>query len=113
MKDLFSKQFGPKVYSVLCYGKVGNVEQQLLAIVQEEEKVEQKNQPDAKSADITQQGQEPEKKAPAASKIFQNCQIILALKTHYNVGYPRENRNTCWIIHFSRHWYLFIFKYQY
>ncbi|QQR49733.1 hypothetical protein IPF37_02720 [bacterium] len=65
MKDLFSKQFGPKVYSVLCYGKVGNVEQQLLAIVQEEEKVEQKNQPDAKSADITQQGQEPEKKAPA------------------------------------------------
>ncbi|MBX9830472.1 hypothetical protein K2X40_00800 [Candidatus Babeliales bacterium] len=65
VKDIFSKQFGPKVYSVLCYGKVGNVEQQLLAIVQEEEKkVEQKNSNDEKHADTKQQP-EPDKKAPA------------------------------------------------
>ena len=33
LKGLFSKQFGPAVYSVLSYGRVGNVEQRLLAIV--------------------------------------------------------------------------------
>ena len=33
MQGLFSKQFGPAVYSVLSYGRVGSVEQRLLAIV--------------------------------------------------------------------------------
>lgn len=38
LKEIFSKQFGPKVYSVLSYGKVGNVEQRLLAVVVKEKK---------------------------------------------------------------------------
>ncbi len=33
LKALFSKRFEPTVYSVLSYGKVGNVEQRLLAVV--------------------------------------------------------------------------------
>ncbi len=36
IKDLFAKEFGPKVFSVLSCGKVGHVEQQVLAIIREE-----------------------------------------------------------------------------
>ena len=37
IEAIFSKQFGPTVYSVLSSGKVGDVEQQLLAIVKKVE----------------------------------------------------------------------------
>ena len=37
VKGLFTKQFGPRVYSVLSCGKVGQVEQQLLAVIREED----------------------------------------------------------------------------
>ena len=43
LNDIFSKEFGPKVYSVLSCGKVGNVEQRLLAVVIKEKKEEQKD----------------------------------------------------------------------
>lgn len=33
LKNIFSKEFEPKVYSVLSYGKVGQVEQTLLAVI--------------------------------------------------------------------------------
>ncbi|MBS1988071.1 hypothetical protein JST56_03685 [Candidatus Dependentiae bacterium] len=35
MQPVFSKEFGPKVYSVLSCGKVGHVEQRVLALVRE------------------------------------------------------------------------------
>ncbi len=39
--SIFSKQFGPTIFSVLSYGKVGHVEQRALAIIKKE-KVKQK-----------------------------------------------------------------------
>jgi hypothetical protein len=35
LKNIFSKEFEPKVYSVLSYGKVGHVEQKLLAVIKQ------------------------------------------------------------------------------
>ncbi len=37
VKGLFTKQFGPRVFSVLSCGRVGQVEQQLLAVIREED----------------------------------------------------------------------------
>jgi hypothetical protein len=34
-QGIFSKQFGPKVFSVLSYGKVGSVEQRLLVVIKQ------------------------------------------------------------------------------
>jgi len=52
LKDIFAKKFSSKVYSVLSYGKVKNVEQRVLAIVKEVEdkpkRDEQKKDADAK-----------------------------------------------------------------
>jgi hypothetical protein len=45
IQNVFSKQFGPTVYSVLSYGKVGNVEQGILAIIK---KADEKKQPQEK-----------------------------------------------------------------
>jgi hypothetical protein len=40
-KGIFTKEFGPKVFSVLSCGKVGQMEQQLLAVIRLEEVAEQ------------------------------------------------------------------------
>lgn len=40
LKNILSKEFGPKVFSVLSCGKVGLVEQTLLAVIREEEQKE-------------------------------------------------------------------------
>jgi len=37
MKKVFTKEFGPKIFSVLSCGKVGNVEQYVVVVIQEQE----------------------------------------------------------------------------
>lgn len=60
MKDIFSKSFNSKVYSVLSYGKVNNVEQRVLAIVKE---VEEKPAQEKKGAEAKKEQETPEKPA--------------------------------------------------
>ena len=55
IKGIFTKEFGPKVYSVLSYGKVGNVEQRLLAVIKEVDAAS------VKEKDKTDKEQEAEK----------------------------------------------------
>ncbi len=45
VQPIFSKQFGPKVYSVISCGRVGNAEQKVLAIIRE---TKQKEKPQTK-----------------------------------------------------------------
>jgi hypothetical protein len=40
LKNIFTKEFGPKVFSVLSCGKVGQVEQHVIAIIREEKQKE-------------------------------------------------------------------------
>jgi hypothetical protein len=51
MKDIkiFSSKFEPTVYSVLCSGKVGNVEQRLLAVIKKVKKQKTKKEQDKKN----------------------------------------------------------------
>ncbi|MFH0898817.1 MAG: hypothetical protein V1855_04515 [bacterium] len=66
IKDVFSKQFEPTVYSVLSCGKVGQVEQYLLAIIkkvdkkQDEEKAQGKDEK-ASKGQAKPQGEESSK----------------------------------------------------
>jgi len=55
MQPVFSKEFGPKVYSVLSCGKVGHVEQRVLALVRET----------VKKAQISGKVSDQQKMAPA------------------------------------------------
>lgn len=55
IKSLFTKEFGPKVFSVLSCGKVGQVEQYVLAVIREETKKEE-------ATDQTETKREEEKK---------------------------------------------------
>lgn len=48
LKNIFSKEFEPKVYSVLSYGKVGQAEQTLLAIIK---LVKENEESETKSSD--------------------------------------------------------------
>jgi len=64
VKNIFSKQFGPKVFSVLSYGKVGQVEQKLLAIIKKIEHKDNKQDQDNQG----QQGEKKEEEEESASK---------------------------------------------
>jgi hypothetical protein len=57
--NIFSKQFGPTVYSVLSSGKVGNVEQRLLAIIKKTKK-EAASTTSEKSDEKKEEGQQKE-----------------------------------------------------
>jgi len=76
IKNLFSKEFWPKVFSVLSYGKVGHVEQAVLAIVKEVEeapdtadKEEKKGENEAEK-EKEAVGAESKDKKPGESKKF-------------------------------------------
>lgn len=61
VKDLgtiFSKQFGPTVYSVLSSGKVGNVEQRLLVVVKKIEIVKTQDQSSSSSQEKKNESEE-------------------------------------------------------
>lgn len=51
VKPLFAKQFEPQIYSVLSYGKSGNTEQRLLAVLKKVVTKQPVTQPDAKGED--------------------------------------------------------------
>ena len=67
-KSIFSKEFGPKVYSVISYGKVGDMEQKLLVVLKEVEK--QKKSKDSSNQTVKKQD-EVGKKETESSKTFQ------------------------------------------
>ncbi|MFA6527467.1 MAG: hypothetical protein WCT20_03525 [Candidatus Babeliales bacterium] len=68
LKNIFSKEFEPKVYSVLSYGKVGQAEQTLLVVVKltKEEKVDEESgsndQADATQKNKTKSSDKPKEK---------------------------------------------------
>lgn len=74
IKKIFSQEFGPKVFSVLSCGKVGNVEQQLLAIIKEvdEANIVRKTdkEQEEKEKEHAQGAQESKDKKPGESKKF-------------------------------------------
>lgn len=80
IKDLFSKEFGPKAFSVLSCGKVGNVEQRVLVVIREQNRPEEdaglaKDQKEKKeeeeAAKLTpEEGKDKDKKQQASKKIF-------------------------------------------
>jgi hypothetical protein len=52
IKNIFSKDFGPKIFSVVSCGKVGRVEQRVLAVMRQEDvKLEAKHDRKGKSGD--------------------------------------------------------------
>jgi hypothetical protein len=63
IKGIFTKEFGPKVYSVLSYGKVGEVEQRLLAVIKQVEEA-----PPDKGKDKTETNKDNEKKEETSKK---------------------------------------------
>jgi hypothetical protein len=64
IKNIFTKEFGPKVFSVLSCGKVGDVECHLLAVIQEQEreKDEADNQKEANQNEVTSDSQKQSNK---------------------------------------------------
>lgn len=75
MQPVFSKEFGPKVYSVLSCGKVGHVEQRVLALVRETAKkarAAEKSSDQQEKVPAQGQAQESEKqnKAPQSKTMF-------------------------------------------
>jgi hypothetical protein len=73
-KQILSKQFGPKVYSVLSCGKVGDVEQRLLAVVeplpQDEQKDEKKDEKPSEAKPQQEQTKEKKESFPADFRII-------------------------------------------
>jgi len=74
LKRVFSKQFGPLVFSVLSWAKVGQVEQKLLAIVKKEKKDNRDKKKDglfdkAVPEKQKKQDQEQEKASPSLSLV--------------------------------------------
>jgi len=57
IKGIFIKEFGPKVYSVLSYGKVGEVEQRLLAVIKQTEEADQST--DKKKTEVDKEKEKP------------------------------------------------------
>jgi len=84
IKKIFSKEFWPKVFSVLSYGKVGHVEQIVLAVIKEvnvkevEKEVEETSEQDDKNRDKkeeTQRSEDKDKKPSEQAKIFKILKI--------------------------------------
>lgn len=71
MKEIFTKSFNSKVYSVLSYGKVNNVEQRVLAIVKEveEKPAQEKKGAEAKTPEKPAQEKEAKKEKKRYFKI--------------------------------------------
>jgi len=70
---IFSKKFGPQVYSVLSCGKVGGVEQKIIAIIRQTQKPKNKKQSDGQSdeaADTKRQTKNQEKEESAKSSTY-------------------------------------------
>lgn len=63
LKNIFSKEFEPKVYSVLSYGKVGQAEQTLLAVIKRvkaDEESENNNQDSVAQKEETKSTKKPQ-----------------------------------------------------
>ncbi len=79
LKNLFTKEFGPKVFSVLSCGKAETVEQYMLAVIQEEQVASEEQK---KSSDDKQQstGQKPDddKKTSAVAESKTAFKILRA-----------------------------------
>ncbi len=71
--NIFSKQFGPEVFSVLSCGKVGNVEQSVLAVIRKESAQDDSN----KKSDKQQppQDQKQQKRQQDAKKKFRVLRV--------------------------------------
>lgn len=79
LKDIFSKEFGPKIYSVLSCGKVGNVEQRLLAVVMKEKKEKKKDnkeQQQEKTSPEKDQEKKNEKKSKQKKEPKEHFRIV-------------------------------------
>jgi hypothetical protein len=70
IKDLFSKEFGPKTFSVLSCGKVGDVEQKVLVILQEQDRPKDKETDPKETKKDTAKDKKKDVKQQAQDKIF-------------------------------------------
>jgi len=68
-KNIFSKQFGPEVFSVLSCGKVGNVEQSVLAVIRNEEERDDSDKQQGKQPQA-QKGQKDAKKKFRVLRVY-------------------------------------------
>lgn len=69
IKDLFSKEFGLKTFSVLSCGKVGSVEQKVLVVIQEQDRPKEKEEKEQKESDKDKSKNKDDKRQ-AQEKIF-------------------------------------------